>query len=154
MSLLSTQQKKDLDKSIFDYLIGSGYMESAALLQKEAKIEHIEDGNQNKQNDLLQRKWLSVVRLQKKIMKLEKELETFRSTNKTNNQQVSDGLPIAPCKVTLKGHRDNVNSVKFHPEYDTVLCSASEDATIRTWDTESGTVEKSIKRAYPSCKRY
>jgi len=120
-------------------------MESAALLQKEAKIEHIEDGNQNKQNDLLQRKWLSVVRLQKKIMKLEKELETFRSTNKTNNQQVSDGLPIAPCKVTLKGHRDNVNSVKFHPEYDTVLCSASEDATIRTWDTESGTVEKVLK---------
>jgi platelet-activating factor acetylhydrolase IB subunit alpha len=78
-------------------------------------------------------------------MNLEKEVETFKLSSKPNSSNVqSEGLPNGPYKHNLKGHRDNINSVKFHPEYDSV-CSASEDATIRAWDLEGGKVEKVFK---------
>lgn len=53
-------------------------------------------------------------------------------------------LPRPPAKFVLKGHRDNVTSVRFHPSHE-LVCSASEDATIRVWDYEQGRVERTLK---------
>lgn len=53
-------------------------------------------------------------------------------------------LPRPPAKFVLKGHRDNVTSVRFHP-FQELVCSASEDATIRVWDYEQGRVERTLK---------
>lgn len=53
-------------------------------------------------------------------------------------------LPRPPAKFVLKGHRDNVTAVRFHPDLE-LVCSASEDATVRVWDFEQGRVERTLK---------
>jgi len=53
-------------------------------------------------------------------------------------------LPRPPEKLSLTGHRSPINRVSFHPVY-TLLASASEDATIKIWDFESGEHEKTLK---------
>jgi platelet-activating factor acetylhydrolase IB subunit alpha len=53
-------------------------------------------------------------------------------------------LPRPPAKFVLKGHRDNVTAVRFHPDMELVV-SASEDATMRVWDFENGRIERTLK---------
>jgi platelet-activating factor acetylhydrolase IB subunit alpha len=45
-------------------------------------------------------------------------------------RQPGEWVPRPPEKFELKGHRDTVTRVVFHPTYD-VVASASEDATIK-----------------------
>jgi platelet-activating factor acetylhydrolase IB subunit alpha len=58
----------------------------------------------------------------------------------------SDGqhIPQPPEKLTLSGHRGPVSSVCFHPSF-SIVASGSEDSTIKVWDFESGTLEKTLK---------
>ena len=56
----------------------------------------------------------------------------------------SDWVPRAPAGRTLTGHRGEVTKVAFHPSY-SVLASASNDATIKIWDWESGDFERTLK---------
>lgn len=46
--------------------------------------------------------------------------------------------------TTLLGHRGPITCVKFHPVYNWLVTS-SEDTTIKIWDYESGTLEKTLK---------
>lgn len=73
------------------------------------------------------------------------ESERSRGTGKSSTSS-NEGtfLPKPPVQYHLKGHRDSVTSVSFHPEYDFV-CSTSEDATIRVWDFDQGRIEKQFK---------
>ena len=43
----------------------------------------------------------------------------------------------------MVGHTEVITCVRFHPKYQ-LLASASEDASIRVWDAESGRLEKSM----------
>lgn len=63
-------------------------------------------------------------------------------TRRTNSQ--TDWVPRAPARHTLAGHRLPVTSVAFHPLF-TLLASASEDATIKIWDWETGEFERTLK---------
>lgn len=62
---------------------------------------------------------------------------------RVNNDRLRTDLPIAR-KHILKGHRDNITKICFHKEFDVVI-SSSEDATVRVWDFESGSVENVLK---------
>lgn len=56
----------------------------------------------------------------------------------------TDWVPRAPASYVLKGHRSTVLKVAFHPTFN-VLASASEDATIKIWDWETGEFERTLK---------
>lgn len=47
----------------------------------------------------------------------------------------SDDLYILkkPAKYELKGHKGNITSLAFHPQY-TQLATSSEDGTIKIWE--------------------
>ena len=72
---------------------------------------------------------------------LQEELATA-PTRRANSQ--TDWVPRAPPRHTLTGHRLPVTSVAFHPLF-TLLASASEDATIKIWDWETGEFERTLK---------
>lgn len=56
----------------------------------------------------------------------------------------ADWVPRAPPRHVLTGHRGVVNRVTFHPIFSLVV-SASEDASIKIWDWETGEFERTLK---------
>lgn len=136
------------DKSILGYLKASGYssaystflstLQAATPSFAEPDVSHA---------DLLEKKWSSIIRMNKKIMELEAQCaqlkEDLENAGKGKKIDLSVVLPREPAKLTLKGHRDGVRSVKFHPVY-SLLATASEDATIKVWDYESGRIERTL----------
>ena len=56
----------------------------------------------------------------------------------------TDWVPRAPAGRVLTGHRGQVLRIAFHPSY-TLLASASDDATIKIWDWETGEFERTLK---------
>jgi len=141
--VLTGKQQEELNEAVLDYLKQSGYAQATEVFQKEANIENIEDKNRG----LLEKKWTSVVRLQKKVMDLEAKISQLQDelgSKPTRNKGTSDGLPRAPELHTLSGHKDNITAVKFHPVFSS-LVTASLDATIKVWDFESGDFERTLK---------
>lgn len=98
---------------------------------------------------LLEKKWTSVIRLQKKVMDLESKLseyeKEFTGTGPIRDKRSpAEWIPLPPERHALKGHREPITKVIFHPVF-SLVCSASEDATIKIWDYESGDYEKTLK---------
>ncbi|ORX49512.1 dynein regulator [Hesseltinella vesiculosa] len=147
-SILSDRQKEELHKAILDYLNASGFNESYAILKNETQIDDFVPDPKQKYAGLLEKKWTSVIRLQKKIIEL--ETKTAQMQEELNNapmrRQTSsvDWLPRAPEQHNLTGHRNPISSVAFHPVYQ-LLASASEDTTVKIWDYESGDFECTLK---------
>ncbi|KAJ3078743.1 protein with putative role during mitosis, partial [Quaeritorhiza haematococci] len=151
-SLLSGKQKDELRLAILDYLHTNGLTASFKALQEEAGLSDFVGDGKQKYSGLLEKKWTSVIRLQKKIMDLEskttqlqEELSStsFRPTT-SSSASASSLVPRPPEKFSLTGHRSSITRVAFHPLF-TVLASASEDATIKIWDYESGEFERTCK---------
>merc|ERR1712225_187977 len=149
-SALSERQKEELNKSILDYLKTSGFNEAYDALRVETDQAEFVPDPKAKWAGLLEKKWTGVIRLQKKIMDLEarnaqllEELSTAR-LNPASTRNNADWLPRAPARHTLTGHRSPITRVAFHPLY-TVCASASEDASIKVWDWESGEHERTLK---------
>lgn len=57
---------------MLDYLHENGYKAAFEAFSGEAKLDYVADGKQ-KYSGLLEKKWTSVIRLQKKVMDLEKQ---------------------------------------------------------------------------------
>lgn len=137
-------------KSILEYLSSSGFSSSATEFQKEAAIE---PDASSSNSGALEKKWTSVLRLQKKTMELEArviqltaelaEFTTGKASGKAPKQMI-DMLPVAPARFELSGHRAPVTSVAFHPSV-SLFVSTSEDAQIKIWDADSGELEKTLK---------
>ncbi|KAL7273193.1 Lissencephaly-1 [Rhizina undulata] len=154
INLLAPRQKDELHKSILAYFSSSGLPNACAALREELGVgdEFLDDGTMKKYEGLLEKKWTSVVRLQKKIMELESRLSSLQteldSTTPTSlarrNIDPSTWLPRAPARHNLTGHRSPITSVAFHPIF-SVLASGSEDSTIKIWDWELGELERTIK---------
>ncbi|KAI5120481.1 hypothetical protein M0805_006501 [Coniferiporia weirii] len=147
MSLLSERQKEDLHKSILEYLHSQNFTEAYSALKADANVDYTPDPK-SKYAQLLEKKWTSVIRLQKKIMDLENrnaalQEEVSMSPAKRAASQ-SDWVPRAPAGRVLTGHRGEINKVAFHPAY-SVLASASNDSTIKIWDWETGEFERTLK---------
>ncbi|KKY26796.1 putative nuclear migration protein nudf [Diplodia seriata] len=154
MSTLLTQRQADeLHKAIIAYLAASGHPNSAQALTDELGIgESFEDATRKKYEGLLEKKWTSVVRLQKKIMDLESrnanlqsELDNATPTSlMRKNTDPASWLPRSPARHTLQSHRSPITCVAFHPVF-TSLASGSEDTTIKIWDWELGELERTVK---------
>ncbi|CAF2561972.1 unnamed protein product [Rotaria sp. Silwood2] len=144
--VLSEKQKHELNQAIVDYLVTNGYTVSCKEFCREANISINENAEKK---DQLEKKWTSVIRLQKKVMDLElklKEALDEATTGGPTREKRSPGewIPRPPEKFELKGHRETVTRVVFHPTFD-IIASSSEDATIKIWDYESGEHERTLK---------
>jgi platelet-activating factor acetylhydrolase IB subunit alpha len=134
------------------YFLSVGMNDSAAALRRESNLpDTFDDATAKKYETLLEKKWTSVVRLQKKIMDLEAknatlqhELETATPLSSNRKIDPVTWLPRNPARHTLQGHRLPVTSVAFHPIFSS-LASASEDSTIKIWDWELGELERTLK---------
>lgn len=143
-------------------------MDSYAALLAESKSDFKPDPKA-KYTGLLEKKWTSVIRLQKKVEELLSTTLEYTHTHLTFTPQImdlenrnsqlqeelslsparrsasqADWVPRAPARYTLTGHRGQVLRVAFHPLY-SVLASASEDATVKIWDWETGEFERTLK---------
>lgn len=150
-SLLTDKQRKDLETCIYGYL--STITNDEELLGKLSEtLQQTETTPEaHKQSALLlEKKWLSVIRLQRKVMDLESRLETAErevagGAGRSNGLGASDPKTWLPktSRFSLL-HKQPVNAVAFHPFHST-LASASEDGNIRIWDHEMGEIETTIK---------
>ncbi|KAG9127299.1 phosphatidylinositol kinase- protein kinase tor1 [Ceratobasidium sp. 392] len=139
---------ENLHKSILDYLHSSGLTRSYEALLEETGCTFAPDPKA-RHAGLLEKKWTSVIRLQKKIMDLETRNaalteEISAGPRRGGSASQADWVPRAPAAYTLTGHRSQVTRVTFHPLY-SMLASASEDATIKLWDWETGEFERTLK---------
>eukprot|EP00054_Salpingoeca_dolichothecata_P036582 m.7969 g.7969 ORF g.7969 m.7969 type:complete len:409 (+) comp6851_c0_seq1:73-1299(+) len=144
--VLSDRQREELNKAVLAYLQSQGFDKAVAGLRDDAGLSgDVEPKFQN----LLEKKWTSVIRLQKKVMDLESKLgdatEELTAPRKIGGAKDSKAwIPRPPARHTMTGHRMSVTAVVFHPVY-SILISASEDATIKMWDFESGEFERTLK---------
>ena len=77
--------------------------------------------------------------------KLQEALQEMTNGGPTKEKRIStDWIPRPPEKFQLKGHRETISRVIFHPIFD-ICASASEDATIKIWDFETGEHERTLK---------
>ncbi|KAF9808857.1 hypothetical protein IEO21_07722 [Rhodonia placenta] len=147
MSLLSERQKEELHKSILEYLHTNNFTDAFNSMKSETGIDYKPDPKA-KYAGLLEKKWTSVIRLQKKIMDLENRnaaLQEELSLSPAKRAQMqTDWVPRAPAAYVLTGHRGQVLRVAFHPTFN-LIASASEDATVKIWDWETGEFERTLK---------
>ncbi|MCJ1312179.1 protein with putative role during mitosis [Agyrium rufum] len=151
--LLAPRQAEELHKAIIAYLTSINLPNSAATLREELSIgDSFDAATSKKYEGLLEKKWTSVVRLQKKIMDLESrnvalqdEIDSATPTSLSRrNQDPTTWLPRSPARHTLQSHRLPVTCVAFHPIFSS-LASGSEDNTIKIWDWELGELERTVK---------
>lgn len=144
--VLSQRQREELNKAIADYLANSGCFSTLEAFKKETDMPGEID---KKYSGLLEKKWTSVIRLQKKVMDLEAKLseaekEYIAGAPTRDKRSPLDWIPRPPERYCLSGHRAPVTRVIFHPVF-SVLLSSSEDATIKVWDYETGDYERTLK---------
>ncbi|EGN95623.1 hypothetical protein SERLA73DRAFT_186732 [Serpula lacrymans var. lacrymans S7.3] len=147
MSLLSERQREELHKSMLEYLHANNFTAAYNALKADSGTQYAPDPKA-KYSGLLEKKWTSVIRLQKKIMDLEtrnaslQEELTLAPSKRAASQ--TDWVPRAPAAHVLTGHRLPITRVAFHPQY-SLLASASEDGTVKIWDWETGEFERTLK---------
>ena len=154
MSVLSDNAKTELLSSIISFLNEHEFVASAKMLQEES---HVTTSSQHK--GLLERKWVTVARLQKRCMDLDKQISDLQreiDKNLFRKKQHFDFTPLlkSPCRHVLEGHKSSVLTVAVHPKY-TIIASGSDDTTIKIYDYESGEFERSCKghtKAVTCCK--
>lgn len=108
VSLLSNQ-------AIADYLGSNGYSESLEAFRKEADLS---GETEKKFGGLLEKKWTSVIRLQKKVMELEAKLseaekEVIEGPSKAKRSP-GEWIPRPPEKFSLTGHRATITRVSYN----------------------------------------
>ncbi|KAK1820259.1 Lissencephaly-1 [Friedmanniomyces endolithicus] len=154
-ALLTSRQAEELHKSLIAYLSACNYPHAAQALRAELNLPDttFDAPTCKKYEGLLEKKWTSVVRLQKKIMDLESkanqlqhELDSATPTSLAarKNHDPSTWLPRAPARHTLQSHKNPVTCVAFHPVFSS-LASGSEDCSIKIWDYELGELERTLK---------
>lgn len=93
------------NKAIADYLSSNGYMDALEAFKKEADMP---GEVERKFGGLLEKKWTSVIRLQKKVMELESKLneaekEFIEGAPTRGKRSPSEWIPRPPEKFCLTG---------------------------------------------------
>jgi platelet-activating factor acetylhydrolase IB subunit alpha len=65
--VLTARQKEEVNWAILQYMQSASYERSAEVFREEATVKEAEKSDA----DLLEKKWLSIVRLSKKVVELE-----------------------------------------------------------------------------------
>ncbi|KAI6201766.1 Platelet-activating factor acetylhydrolase IB subunit alpha [Aphelenchoides besseyi] len=143
---LTTTQTEELNDAIAEYVQRRGYNRTFEVLAEETGAK-VRPGAQHV--GLLEKKWAMTLRLQQRIINLEKRIQELEGGGLLTHRHkdlksATSWIPRPPEKLTLCGHRDSVMKVIFHPIY-SVLLSCSEDHTIKIWDLETGQIERSFK---------
>ncbi|EEU40693.1 uncharacterized protein NECHADRAFT_66115 [Fusarium vanettenii 77-13-4] len=139
---LTSRQAEELHKSIIAYLAANNFQDSVTAMRTELNLgeEIFDPATAKKYETLLEKKWTSVVRLQKKT-----ELDSATPTSLSNRKQdPASWLPAGPPRHVLQSHRTPINCVAFHPIYSSIA-SGDEDAIIKIWDWEFGELERTVK---------
>ncbi|PKI85179.1 Lissencephaly-1 [Malassezia vespertilionis] len=146
--VLSDRQRDELHRSLLEYLHASEFSDTYDALKRDAGLDAYAPDPKSRYAGLLEKKWLSTIRLQKKNMELEnkvraleKELDT--TPNARRGAFVASWHPSTP-RHTLLGHRQPITDAAFHPRF-SMLATASEDMTIKIWDWETGELEQTLK---------
>lgn len=151
---LTDRQKTELNVAIYEYLLSHG--EAFKVTSENFRVEAGIPSDVELGKAVLEKKWTSVVRLQKRLMELEAKLEQLHqqrtnlteapSSSKVGDTLVPDNklLPKPPARGSLSGHRASITSVATHPVF-SLIASASEDTTIRLWDHETNQYERTLK---------
>mmetsp|Transcript_2217 Transcript_2217/g.7775 ORF Transcript_2217/g.7775 Transcript_2217/m.7775 type:complete len:418 (-) Transcript_2217:1527-2780(-) len=144
--VLTDKQRQDMHAAVLEYLESSpSFAGTAARFREEAGLlGHSCDGA-----GLLEKKWTSVVRLQRKVMDLEARLaqaeEQARNGVLPGKSQADDhSLPRGPSRAVLSGHRGPVTCLAVHPSF-SVVASAGDDTVIKLWDFETAQYERTLK---------
>jgi platelet-activating factor acetylhydrolase IB subunit alpha len=147
--MLSGRQRDELNKAVADYLKQSGYNQAYSAFKNESEVS---GEDENKYQNILAKKWISVVRLQKKNLDLQAQLADVKDEVKevtsleglNRRKDPTQWLPRSPSEHKLNGHRSPILCILCHPNYPIVI-SGSEDATIKIWDHETGEYERTLK---------
>ncbi|KAJ5630823.1 nuclear migration protein nudF [Penicillium longicatenatum] len=149
-SILTDSQSKELHKAIIGYLSTLKAFKTVTTFREELELNTVLTDHAIKQlAQILEKKWTTNTLLQRKIMRLETEVdrltEELRLLPKphSRHQDPANWLPDQPAHA-LKSHRAAITSVAFHPTFN-LLASSSEDCSIKIWDWELGEHEKTIK---------
>jgi len=145
---LTSKQANDLHQAIFEYLSSQPSLIEVSVKLKEAIDKGVPENDGVTTN--LEKKWVSVVRLQKKVMDLQAKIKDIENEKHLMLKHPSSkgGDPSFVLKTTathrLVGHRGPITCVTFHPIYN-LVASGSEDACIKLYDFETGEYEETLK---------
>ncbi|KAK9457469.1 WD40-repeat-containing domain protein [Dipodascopsis uninucleata] len=148
--ILTNRQRDELNTSILQYLAASGFTAAFNSLKTDLNREYVDiDESAANYDGLLEKKWTSVIRLQKKLMDFESKVFSLQSeldSMPSYNRKIGDPSVWLPriSKYKLEGHREPVTSIAFHPVF-SILASSSEDASIKIWDWELGELERTLR---------
>jgi platelet-activating factor acetylhydrolase IB subunit alpha len=143
------KREEEINKCILEYLINKNYTNSVEPFIKDTGLNRTDATKGNK----LEKKWGTLLSLQKKISDLENEVKQLKEdlerggaglSDKAKKEAESMGLPKSIPKATVKGHRQGVTCLCFHPFYKR-LASGSDDASIIIWECDEFTEERSLK---------
>lgn len=83
--------------------------------------------------------------LESRNAKLQSDLENLTPVSLSQRtKDPSSWLPSAAPRYTLESHRGAINCVAFHPVFSSIA-TGSDDYTIKVWDWEEGSLERTIK---------
>jgi len=141
---LTAKKRQLLHNAILCYMKDQGFEDSATAFEEESGAKPTTSIPK-----LLETKWLTVLRQQKKILKLEEELQVLKSDleNAVPYQKRDlDQSLLLPSKTLQEwqSHRQPVTCVRFHPKF-TWVVSSSDDCTINLYDWESGKYMRSMR---------
>ncbi len=143
------KREEEINKCILEYLITKKYTNSISPFMQDTGLKESDASKGNK----LEKKWGTLLSLQKKISDLENEVKQLKEdlenggnglSEKAKKDAESMGLPKSLPKATLKGHRQGITCLCFHPFYKR-LASGSDDASIIIWECDEFTEERSLK---------
>ena len=143
------KREEEINKCILEYLISKKYTNSIEPFLTDTGLKQSDATTGNK----LEKKWGTLLSLQKKISDLENEVKQLKEDLESGGKGLSDkakkeaesmGLPKSIPKSILKGHRQGITCLCFHPFYKR-LASGSDDASIIIWECDEFTEERSLK---------
>ena len=97
MSVLTERQREELHKATLEYLHASGFGDAFDVLRRDAGLADYAPDPQSRFCGLLEKKWLSTIRLQKKNMELESRVAQLEQ----ELQAAPSARPAAPARACL-----------------------------------------------------